>query len=167
MGDGKMDKFHGLSSGGGKWKMGKDVGKLTAARAARRTAFFWRWRSRASSARLPPDISRRKKKKRGKRLRRRGRVRGGGGGECEEKVGGECGLLVWCGAARVACSLDPVLEKKEGDWKNPRLGWSLNRFPGGSMNECKFLKVGHLLLLTLNRRPNNGLVNRRCSTLQR
>lgn len=26
------------------------------------------------------------------------------------------------------------------------------------MNECKFLKVGHLLLLTLNRRPNNGLV---------
>lgn len=35
------------------------------------------------------------------------------------------------------------------------------------MNECKFPKVGYLLLLTLNRRPNNGLVNRRCSTLQR
>lgn len=35
------------------------------------------------------------------------------------------------------------------------------------MNECKFMKVGHLQLLTFNRRPNNGLVNRRCSTLQR
>lgn len=33
------------------------------------------------------------------------------------------------------------------------------------MNECKFLKVGHLILLMLNGRPNNGLVNRRCSIL--
>lgn len=96
MGDGKMDKFHGLSSGGGKWKMGKDVGKLTAARAARRTAFFWRRRSRASSARLPPDISRRKKKKKGGR---------GCGGEvgCEEedarrRSGGNAAC--WCGVVR-------------------------------------------------------------------
>lgn len=95
-----------------------------------------------------PFFSRRKRKQKRKRLWRRGRVRGvgrgRGGGGCEEKVGGECGLLVWCGAARVACSFDPVLKKKEGVGKNPRLGWSLNRFPGGSVNECKFMKVGHL-----------------------
>lgn len=114
MGDGKMGKFYGLLSGGGKWKMGKDVGKLTAARAARRTAFFWRRRSRASSARLPPDISRREeRKKKRKRLRRRGRVRGGGGG-CEEKAGRDAAC--WCGVVRrglLAHSIQSWKKKKE------------------------------------------------------
>ena len=165
-----MGSFHGLSSGGvggGRWKARKKkMRKLTAARAARQTAFFWRRRSLASSVRLPPAISSRSKKE---RERRRCRVRGAGrgrrGGECEEEEGG-FGLLVWHGAAQVGCSLSPFLGRKRKMGRIlGRVGVSIGFQKGRS--ECEFLKAEHCLLLTFNRRPNNGLVNKKCSTLQK